>query len=262
MTDGTTDVRSEVIVTATLVAVVVALSETVGRWVVAGGLGLDVDPVGLVLVSLAVVVGRPARPGSAAGMFVAGALLGDWYGGVVGAVAAFVATAVAVRLWTCPSGGGRDEWLSWSLRYGVVAVATVLAFAATGAWFSDVAGRAAFGTVVGRTVVSTLPVTLLGAPLVRWIAERAPDRSPRASGEPTTAQSVVVVATLACWVVGGYVGSFLFRALAMAPSGSVGRRISPVVEAFAALLGWQGTYAQLVLGILALTMLTITFHRN
>ena len=265
MTDGATDVRREVPLAAILVAVVVALAETLGGWALAGGIGLGLDPIGLVLVGLSVAVGRPARAGSAAGLLAAGALLGDWSGGVVHAVAGFVATALAVRLWPRRDGdgSGRVGVPAWLLRYGFVAAVAVLAFAATSAWLSDVIGRATFAVTVRRTVLTALPPALLGAPLVRPVVQRASGRPWRDPGGPIPRRSrVLLAATVACWTLGGYVGSFLFGALELAPPGSVGRRISPAFEAFVALWGPGGTYAQLLLGMAAVAVLTVLLRRE
>jgi hypothetical protein len=265
MTDTSHDPRREVPLAAILVAVVVALAETLGGWALAGGIGLGLDPIGLVLVGLSVAVGRPARAGSAAGLLAAGALLGDWSGGVVHAVAGFVATALAVRLWPRRDGdgSGRVGVPAWLLRYGFVAAVAVLAFAATSAWLSDVIGRATFAVTVRRTVLTALPLALLGAPLVRPVVERASGRPWRDPGAPLPRRSrVLLAATVACWTLGGYVGSFLFGALELAPPGSVGRRISPAFESFVALWGPGGTYAQLLLGMAAVAVLTVLLRRE
>ena len=263
MNEGISVVRSDAVRTAARVAVVVALVETIGHWAVAAGLGLGVDPLGLALVALAIVVGRPAQSGSAAGLLVAGVLLGDWSGGVVAATAGFVSTAVVVGLW--PHEGANDDagWGVWLLRYGLVASTAVLGFAATSAWVADIVGRAAFSVTVGRTLVTTLPLALLGAPLVKVAAEQVPGTPQWSPSHPMTRRSrAVVVGTVLCWTVGGYVGSFLFRALGQAPPGAVGRRISPLVGTFVDLWGPQGTYAQLLLGTMALAVLGVVFRRE
>jgi hypothetical protein len=164
--------RGSVPRTALTVAGAVALADTVGRWGAVAALGTDVRPIGFVLVAVALVAGRPARWGSAAGLFATGALLGDWTGGVVHAIAAFAATTVAVRLWV-PGNDRGVGWMEWLPSYVVVAVTVVFAFAATSAALSDVLGRAAFGSTLARTVVTTLPLALAGAPLVRPVVERA-----------------------------------------------------------------------------------------
>ena len=65
-----------------------------------------------------------------------------------------------------------------------------------------------------------------------------------------------------CWAVVGYVGSFLFRTVEQAPEGAFARRFSPTVEAFIALWGPGGTYAQLLLGIVALAVLAVVLRRD
>lgn len=248
--------------TASSAAVVVALADTVGRWVAVAALGTGARPVGFALVAAALVVGRPARWGSAAGLLAAGVLLGDWAGGVVRAAAAFAATTVAVRLWI--RGGDRDAgWLEWLPSYVVVATTVVLAFAATSATLSDVLGRAAFGVALERIVATTLPLALVGAPLVRPIAERAAGTSWSLPSRPLPGRSrAVVVGTVLCWTVGGYVGGFLFATVEQAPEGAFARRFSPSLETFISLWGPRGTYAQLLLGAAALAVLAVVLRQD
>lgn len=252
----TVDEKAEVARTVVLVATVVVLTDTVARWALVAGVGLGVRPIGLGLVAAAVVVGKPARWGSAVGLLAVGLFLGDWTAGVVGAIAAYVATVLAVRTW---AGGGeaRDgPWSGWLLRYGVVAIVAVFAFVAVESWLFDVLGRAAFSVTAPRAVVTTIPLAILGAPLVRPVARRTERTSWEVPERPMSERSRVIAAvTVVCWVVFGYVGSTLFRFIGQAPPGSVGRRISRTLGAFVGLWGRQGTYAELLLGLLALVVL-------
>ena len=248
--------------TALTVAVAVALTDTVGRWAASVALGTGVQPIGFVLVAAALVTGRPARWGSAAGLFAAGVVLGDWTGAVVHANAAFVATTIAVRLWD--RSDGRDVgWMAWLPSYVVVAVTALFAFAATSAVLSDVLGRVAFGSTLGRIIVTTLPLALVGAPVVRPLVERAAGTPWSLPGRSLSGRSrTVVVGTVLCWAVGGYVGSLLFGAVEQAPEGAFARRFSPAVEAFIALWGPGGTYAQLLLGVAALAVVAVVLRRS
>lgn len=263
MGNGFTRIRNETPWPVILVAIAVTFSDTAGQWLVAGGFGLGIDPIGFVLVALAVVVGRPARSGSPVGLLVSGLLLGDWSGGVISAIAGYVATVTAIRLWARGNGDDDIGMIEWLLWYGIVAVAAVFAFAATSAWLSDILGQGAFSVLVGRTIVNTLPLSLLGAPLVRPVIKRVSEAPWRELGFPVTGRSkVLLVGIVVLWTIAGYVGSFLFRAVELAPPGSIGRRVSPVVESFVGLWGWQGVYAQLLLGGIALLLLGLTFRRN
>lgn len=260
VTDGLDDAR-DAVAPAAIAAVVVALADTLGRWALAGVVEPGLDPVGAALVAVALAVGRPARSGSAVGLLVTGALLGDWTGGAVGAVAGFVAVTVAVRLWTYREERARVGLPVWLLRYALVATVTVLTFASTSAWLADALGRAAFGVVVGRVVVATLPFALLGGPFVRPVVARSPALPWGEPGRSVTGRERgVVVVVIVCWALAGYVASFVFGALALAPPGSIGRRLSPALETFVSLWGWQGTYAQLLLGAVALLVLAATFR--
>ena len=60
------------------IAILVAISNTLVQWILTAGIGVGIRPIGLVIVAAAVVVGKPARWGSAAGLLVTGALLSGW----------------------------------------------------------------------------------------------------------------------------------------------------------------------------------------
>jgi len=244
-----------------LVAAVVVVAGTLGRWSLAAGFGLGARPVGLVLVGAAVVVGRPARLGGAAGLLATGLLVGDWSGGVVDAIAAYVATVVAVRLWAREDDRREVGWAGWLLRYGAVAVGGVLVFASTGALLFDLLGRAPFSIAVRRTVTASLPLALLGAPLVRMAGERATGTDWSVPGAPVTGRSRrILLGTVVCWSLAGYVGSVLFRVIGLSPSGSLGRRIAPAFEAFVTVWGPQGVWAQLLLGLVALGVIAVVLR--
>lgn len=247
--------------TILLVGAGVALLATVGQWLVAAGVGLWIRPVGLAVVAAGVVAGRPARWGSAGALFLVGLLFGGPSAGVAWAVAGFAAAAVSARLWVHDERPG-EEWGSWTLRYVVVAVGGVLVLAATNAWLLDVLGRAAFSLTVGGAVVANLPLAVVGAPLVRLAVEHTDVRQevPRARSPTVTTRAAVVLVAL-CWTVGGYAGSFLFRVVEQVPSGGIARELSPAIEAFVAVWGWQGTHAQLVLGLVALAVVGLLLRR-
>jgi hypothetical protein len=247
--------------TILLVGAGVALFATVGQWLVAAGVGLWIRPVGLAVVAAGVVAGRPARWGVAGALFLVGLLFGGPSVGVVWAIAGFAAAAVSTRLWVHDE-RPEEGWGSWALRYVVVAVAGVLVLAATSSWLLDVLGRGAFSLTVGETVVTNLPLAAVGAPLVRLAVGHVDVRSgaPRTRPPTATTRAAVILVAL-CWTVGGYVGSFLFRVVEQIPSGGIARELSPAIEAFVAVWGWQGTYAQLVLGLVSLTAVALLLRR-
>lgn len=258
-----TEVRSLPLGDVLPVAVVVAIAATAAQWLTTAVVGPDVRLLALAVVGAAVVVGRPARWGSAAALVGVGVLFGTWTTAVIWAVAAFVTSTVVTRCWTAdePASGVA----TWTRRYVFVAVVGVLLFAATGAWLLDVLGQAAFSVTVGRTVTASLPVTLVGAPLVRVALERTgrdrPSR-PSAPGRPLDRRARVGVLLIAVvWTVGGYVGSFLFRTVALVPPGEIGRQFSYVLAAFLSVWGPHGTYAQLLLGLLALGVVGTLLRR-
>lgn len=244
-----------------LVGVCVGLVATVGQWVVSAGVGLWIQPVGFAVVAAAIVAGRPARWGSASALLVVGSVAAGWSYGVAWAVAAFVAVAVSVRLWARDDRGREEGRIAWTLRYLVVAVAGVLVFAATSSCLLDVFGRAAFSVTVGRTVVASLPLAIVGAPLVGLTVERIGEHDGASSEPVTMATRAGVVLIALCWTVGGYAGSFVFRAIRQIPLGILGREFSPTVQRFVAIWGWQGTYAQFLLGLVSLVLIAFLLRR-
>lgn len=248
--------------TILLVAAGISLVITVLQWTIAAGSGLSIRPVGFAVIAAAVVAGNPARWGSAAALLLTGLFAMGWSSGVAWAVAAFVAAAVSTRLWAHREEEPEEGWGAWTLRYAVVAVGGVLVFAATSSWLLDLFGRMAFSISVKRTVVTNLPLALAGAPLVRLAVEYTGAGGQRiTSSRPSAKTRTAVVLVALCWTVGGYVGSFLFRIVERVPPGSLERRFSTVVSEFVGLWGWQGTYAQFLLGLVALATIGVLLRR-
>lgn len=242
------------------VVAVVALADTFVQWAVTATAGPGFQVTGFAVVAAAVVAGRPARWGSAAGLLCVGVLFGSWATAVTWAVAAFATTTVVVRLWV-RDGADPEGWLVWTGRYAFVALVGILLFGATAAWLLDLLGRAAFSVTVGRTLIGNLPLAVLGAPLVRAASRRTP-RGGTDPERPVTGPMRVGVALVALvWVVGGFVGSFLFRTVWQVPPGEIGRQFSPALERLLFLWGWQGTYAQLALGLVAVAVIASLLRR-
>jgi LPXTG-motif cell wall-anchored protein len=245
------------------VALLVALSNTLVKWALTAGVGVGIRPVGLVIVATAVVVGRPARWGSAAGLLVTGSLLSGWTYGVVWAVSAFATAAVADRLWVRDARDRDGGAVDWYLRYCGATLGGVVVLATTSAWLLDVLGQAAFSLTVGPTLVATLPLAIAGGPLVRLAVTRT-DWSRRGGREPApsaTARRIALLVTI-CWAVFGYVGSFLFRVTdQMAPT-ILARQFPANVLTFIHLWGDQGTYAQALLGVVSLALLWLLLRRR
>jgi hypothetical protein len=243
------------------VLAVFAVTDTLVQWAVTAVAGPRFQVAGFIVVAAAVVVGRPARWGSAAGLLCVGVLFGTWATAVTCAIAAFLTTTVVIRLWAhdeVDAGG----WIPWARRYVFVATVGVLLFAATAAWLLDVLGWAAFSVTVGQTMAANLPLALAGAPLVRAVSDLTPKGGQAEAERPVTGakRGFVAIVTLV-WIVSGSVGSFLFRAARLVPSGRIGRRFHPSLETFIFLWGWQGTYAQLVLGLVVVAVLAGLLRR-
>lgn len=245
------------------VAILVAISNTLVQWVLTAGIGVGIRPIGLVIVAAAVVVGKPARWGSAAGLLVTGALLSGWTYGVIWAISAFATAAVAGRLWV-RDGRDRDRGaVNWYLRYCGAALGGVVVLATTSAWLLDVLGQAAFSLTVGPTLAATLPLAIVGGPLVRLAVTRTDwNRWSVRGAAPSTTARLIAVLVAACWAVFGYLGSFLFRITdQMAPT-ILARQFPASVLSFIRLWGDQGTYAQALLGVVSLALLWILLRRG
>lgn len=256
--------RQEVDASVAVVGIVAGLTvlvDTLGSWAITAVAGVGVRPLALLVVLATLTVGAAARWGLSLGLLVSGLLLGDWSGGVVAAVAAFVAAGVCSRTWDARRRS--DEWFRWLLRYGFVAVLSTLAFAATGAWLSDLLGAAAFSIVVAQSLAANLPLAVLGAPLA-WIVVETEGRwtDSTASKTVSTRGGALVAGVLVVWVAGGYVGSFLYQAANTVPIDMFGRRLVPAAETVVRLGGPQGRYAVFALGIVALGVLFVVFRSN
>jgi hypothetical protein len=240
----------------------VALVDTVGQWLIVTRVGLWIRPLGLFIIAATVVLGTAARWGGASALIALGVLQGDWTGGVVSAVAAFVAMTITARLWG-PDRDVPETPVAWVLRYAVVAVVGASAFATMSAWLLDVLGRSAFSVTVVPALAAQVPLAVAGAPVVRPIFERT-RRSDWKSSLPaaTATDRRIVLGVVLCWVCAGYLGSFLFRTVARVPGAELGPRLSPAIESFVLLWGPQGTYAQLLLGLVSLATIAIALRRG
>jgi hypothetical protein len=247
--------------TILLVGTGVALATTVGQWTVTTGIGPWMRPVGFAVIAAGILAGRPAKWGVAAGLLLTGVLTTGWSTGVTWAVAGFVTASISTRLWARDDGERDESWSAWAFRYGVVVMSGVLMFAATSAWLFDVLGRAAFSVTVGWTVATNLPMAVLGAPFIRLALEYVGEGERGLRASPTPRIRAAVVLIVLGWTVGGYVGGFLFRVVELVSRGGIAERLGPAVEGFITIWGWQGTHAQLLLGIVSLTMIELLLKR-
>lgn len=243
------------------VLAVIVVADALVQWGVTAVAGPGVQVTGFIVVAAAVIIGRPARWGSAAGLLCVGVIFGAWATAVTCAIAAFLTTTVIVRLWA-HSEVDAMGWIAWAGRYVFVATVGVLLFVATAAWLLDVLSWAAFSVTIGQTLVANLPLAVAGAPLIRAVSDLTPEGRQAEPERPVTGakRGGVALVTLV-WIVSGSVGSFLFRAARLVPSGKIGRRFHPGLETFIFLWGWQGTYAQLVLGLVVVAVLAGLLRR-
>lgn len=246
-----------------LVAGGVLLLETIGQWALAPLTGTGVSLAGVAVVVAVLVLGTSARWAVAMGLFVAGALVGNLLAGAVPAIAGFLAATVGSRTWAGEALWRLPEPWAWYARYATLAVGSVLVYAGTSAWLVEVADRAAFSVTVGPLVASTLPATLLAAPVIRAGMDRFDgyrrydaDRSLSAR-----ARAGLLVIALA-WIVSGFPASFLFRGIEQAPATTLAAQLPGVLTSVLTVWGHQGRYAMLLLGAGAVTAIVAILHRD
>jgi hypothetical protein len=192
-------------------------------------------------------------------MLLAGLLVGGWTGGVISAIAVFITVVVCGHMWAAPrKEAGSLRWLS---EYAFVALVATLTLAGTSAWLMDAFGTAAFSVVVGQSIVANLPLALLGAPVAWLVADFGLRGNERGQSKASsTRERLLVVVTLSVWVVGGYVGSFLYRAAGTVPADTFGRRLGDAAATVVRLGGPQGQYPVFVLGVVVLVTLFAVFR--
>jgi hypothetical protein len=249
------------VVTVAAVTGVTILVDTVGAWALSATVGVGVRPFALLVVLTTMAVGATARYGLAVGLLGSGALLSDWTGGVISAVAAFAAAAVYSRLWY-----GRAEtngWLRPLVRYEVAAVLATLTLAATSAWLADVLGAAVFSTVLARSLTANLPLAVLGAPVGWLLADLGAGRRWRTATRGLSSTGRLLVAgVLVAWTVGGYLSSFLFQATSLVPIELFGRRLGTAAETVVVLGGPQGRNVVFLVGATAIVVLFVILRRE
>lgn len=236
-----------------LLTLVVAFLETFGQWGLSAVVGTSVRPSGVAIVVATVLLGAPARWGLAGGMVVAGGALGDWSTGAVYALAAFTASIVCFRLW---DSSRRDTTsVGWIAEYEGVALVTVVLFAATSAWLTDLLGWTAFATPVVVTVAANLPLAAAGG-LLAWPLAGATAERRRPDAEAVTPRTKVAVAgTVFLWAGGGYVASFLYQAMNQVPTALYGRRLPAFAEPVVRFGGDNGSVVLTVFSLVSLAVI-------
>lgn len=237
-----------------LVAGVTLLIDTVGRWALAVVLHAGVGPLALLVILVTTAVDKRVRWGVVVGLLSSGLLLGDWTGGVINASAAFVAIVVCERLRVQHFA---DEGVTrWFRRYATVVAIVGLTVVAVSAWLSDLTGIATFSVVVAQSLTGNILLALLGAPAAWVVADVSSTRGWNSSSVGISAkQKTLVLVVLVTWVGGGYLGSFLYRAMNTIPSAIVGRRIGELAEQAVVLGGPQGRYAVTALSVISVAVL-------
>lgn len=243
------------------VAVLTVLVDTAGRWALTAAVGVGVRPLALLVVLATAAVGARARWGLAVGLLGSGLLLSDWSGGVVTAIAAFAAAAVCARLGVGPRPQTERHW--WFAHVAAVVVLSTLTLGATAAWLSDTLGVAAFSIVVARSVTTNAPLALLGIPAVLAVAAVGQGRGWRGAIHSEwlpTRRTLLAGVVLVVWTGGGYVGSFMYRAVNTVPLDTFARRFGTVAVMIIRAGGPQGRVAVFCLGVVAIGALLAVFE--
>ena len=242
------------------VAVLAIVVDTVGRWALTAVVGVGVRPLALLVVLVTAAVGSRARWGLAVGLLGSGLLLSDWSGGVVIAIAAFAAATICGRLGVGPRPQTEHHW--WFVHVAVVAVLSTLTLGATAAWLSDVLGVATFSIVVARSITTNAPLAVLGIPAVMAVAAVGRRRGwtgPAHAEWLPTKRTLLAGVVLVVWVGGGYVGSFMYRAVGTIPLDTFARRFGTVAVMVIRAGGPQGRFAVFCLGVVAIGALLAIF---
>ena len=258
------------------VALAVLLAETAGRWLLTATAGLGVRPTGAVVALGAVLLGPAAAPGAFLGALLAGLATA----GIPTALASAVGVAVAVALGgaaVAEFGPGRTgSGRAWAAGYVLVVTCAVCVAAAVVALGSGLLGVAPFQLVVERFLATNLPLALAVGPLA-WYATRgsrasglglgvgngstAPDTPGSGLLADDRRRAVVFGVASVGWVVAGYALGFVFRATERVPAERIGDRLVPAAARFLELVGPRGIVLQVLLGLVALSVLFVSVRR-
>lgn len=258
------------------VALTVLLAETAGRWLLTATVGLGVRPTGAVVALGAVLLGPAAAPGVFLGTLLAGL--------ATTGIPTTLASAVGVTVGVALGGAAVREFgpgearsvRAWAARYVLVVPCTVCVAAAAVALGSGLLGVAPFQLVVERFLATNLPLALAVGPLAWYVIERARAGGPdlgvgNGSRTPNTTDpgilpgvrrraAVFGVASVG-WVVAGYAVGFVFRATERVPAERIGDRLVPAAARFLELVGPRGILVQVLLGLVALSVLFVSVGR-
>lgn len=258
------------------VALAVLLAETVGRWLLTATVGLGVRPTGAVVALGAVLLGPAAAPGAFLGALLAGLATT----GIPPALASAVGVAIGVALGGAAAeafgpgetGSGR----AWAGRYVLVVACAVCVAAAVVALGSDLLGVAPFQLVVERFLARNLPLALAVGPLAWYVTRGSrasgldlgvgngstePDATGSGSLPDTRWRAAVFGVVSVGWVVAGYALGFVFRATERVPAERIGDRLVPAAARFLELVGPRGIAIQVLLGLVALSVLFVSVGR-
>ncbi|WP_136592398.1 hypothetical protein [Salinigranum halophilum] len=242
------------IITIAVTAGSALLFDTVVSWALTAVLGVFIQPFAFLVTLGVVAIGAHARWGLSLGVLLSGIIAGDWSGGVASGLAVFIAAVVGSQLWV--SDHENLVWYRWLTHYGFVALVSTLTLAAATAWLADAFNIALFSIVVSQSFTANLVFALLGAPVAWAVADIGRRwgelRPPRAI---SMSERLLALGILSLWIIGGYVGSFLYQAAYTVPIELFGRRLGDSVESVVRLGGPQGQYAVFLLGVIALVAL-------
>jgi hypothetical protein len=262
--------------TAGLVLVVL-LVETAGRWLLTVTVGLGVRPTGAVVAVVALLLGPAAAPGVFLGTLLAGLATSGITTALAGALGVTVGVALAGVAATDFGPGASTGPRGWALRYAFLVSCAVCIVAATTGLLSDISGLGPFQLVTGRFLTTNLPLALAVGPVVWYVSRSSgvgaagPERgrdgpADGAAGTGFTSsarrRAAVFGVVSVGWVLAGYAAGFLFRATERVPAERIGDRLVPAAGRFLELVGPRGILVQVLLGVLALSLLAVSARRS
>lgn len=226
----------------------------------AGSLGVDVRTAVLGIMIGTITFGIIARWGIFFGLLATGVVSGDWVGGAVTGLAGVLTAVIFVRLWKFPDPRSVRRWLLLYLRTVPV---VVVVYAVSVVTFGELSGILAFDIALVPLVSETLPLAILGLPVVYTTSRFTAGTDFLVVSEPMgQPRRPIAVAVIFLWAIGGYVGSFLFRTVSVVPAERIGEQVHPVAETVLVLSGYQGVRVVLLFNLLAVAVVLSLLYRG
>jgi len=251
---GSDEERILVLFSAFLTTVI---GETVVSWALLHLTGHAFSIVGLLIVMIVPLGCRRTCLGIGLGELFVNA----WFAGVSFGVVTAVSTVAAAFVCHTLSTPWMRESRRSALHLVAVAVLTVVALAASAGTLVELTGRSSFSVHFVSVIVRALPVTLIGLPPLWVLIRKQGLFEEHQMASSTTREQYLVSAIVVFWATAAYWVNFVFTAFSLVPPVYLDRRLSPVVRTVYDLSG-HGSYAVLVIGIVALLMIRYVVSRS